>query len=176
MFPERAKLLMKSLLRCRVQHGWSRLLAGTAVAGALLLGACAQPTMPDEHETFITHIHEDGTKIFEYHLDHRDPSRLRTFIEFRDDHVSDHYIREPVEDGRERDHQRAERRFLTLARDRIKRSGFCREGYITLEEKIGTATSMLRGECRESATEDDREAFPNRFPGLETPSASGRRK
>lgn len=43
---------------------------------------------------------------------------------------------------------------LTLAE-----TGYCREGYMTLEEKTDRGQLAIRGECTETATEADREEF-----------------
>ena len=47
----------------------------------------------------------------------------------------------------------------TLLDKKLETSGFCREGYMVLERYTGEGKSRIRGECRESATDADREQF-----------------
>ncbi|MBU2886308.1 hypothetical protein KO507_11085 [Gilvimarinus agarilyticus] len=41
----------------------------------------------------------------------------------------------------------------------LEQTGFCREGYMTLEESAKRGQLAIRGECNEAATEADRETF-----------------
>lgn len=41
----------------------------------------------------------------------------------------------------------------------LEETGFCREGYMTLDEKAERGLLAIRGECTETATQQDREQF-----------------
>jgi hypothetical protein len=44
---------------------------------------------------------------------------------------------------------------------RLDTSGYCRDGYLALERYHANGVARLRGECRDGATDGDREQFPN---------------
>lgn len=44
---------------------------------------------------------------------------------------------------------------------RLDTTGYCRDGYLTLERYHANGIARIRGECREGATGSDREQFPN---------------
>ena len=44
---------------------------------------------------------------------------------------------------------------------KLKKSGYCREGYIELSSYFGRWQLKIRGECEEGATEEDRIKFVN---------------
>ena len=41
----------------------------------------------------------------------------------------------------------------------VARAGYCREGFFELDKRISRYEMWVRGECKESATEADREFF-----------------
>lgn len=43
---------------------------------------------------------------------------------------------------------------------KLAETGYCRDGYIELSSNIGRGRSQIRGECKEGATENDRDMFP----------------
>lgn len=43
----------------------------------------------------------------------------------------------------------------------LKRTGYCRKGYMELDRMMQTAQTSIKGECVESASDSDREEFPN---------------
>ena len=45
--------------------------------------------------------------------------------------------------------------------DELKKSGFCRDGYMELDRMMEPRQTFIRGECIETATDHDREVFPN---------------
>ena len=44
---------------------------------------------------------------------------------------------------------------------KLDTSGYCRDGYLTLERYQANGIARIRGECRDGATDKDREQFPN---------------
>lgn len=47
---------------------------------------------------------------------------------------------------------------------RLKKSGYCKDGYYTLSEFIAIDKSVVRGECRDGASDKDKALFPNKAP------------
>ncbi len=47
--------------------------------------------------------------------------------------------------------------------NKLALNNYCRTGYMELERNIGKALMSIRGECHESATEEDRQHFINRL-------------
>ena len=45
---------------------------------------------------------------------------------------------------------------------KLETTGFCRDGYLRLENYHANGIARLRGECKEGASTHDREQFPNR--------------
>jgi hypothetical protein len=45
---------------------------------------------------------------------------------------------------------------------RLETTGYCRDGYLTLERYHANGMARIRGECRDGASDSDRERFPNR--------------
>ena len=44
---------------------------------------------------------------------------------------------------------------------RLDTNGYCRDGYLALERYQANGIARIRGECRDGATENDREQFQN---------------
>ena len=44
---------------------------------------------------------------------------------------------------------------------KLDTSGYCRDGYLALERYQANGIARIRGECRDGATNNDREQFPN---------------
>ena len=51
--------------------------------------------------------------------------------------------------------------FNEMLESKLKKSGYCREGYIELGSYFGRGQLQIRGECEEGATEEDRIKFVN---------------
>ncbi len=45
----------------------------------------------------------------------------------------------------------------------LKKSGYCREGYIELDRMMQPSQTFIKGECVEAASANDREEFPNQI-------------
>jgi hypothetical protein len=48
-----------------------------------------------------------------------------------------------------------------MLESKLKKSGYCRDGYIELDSYFGRGQLQIRGECEEGATEEDRIKFVN---------------
>ncbi len=140
-----------------------------AFALALLsagLAACSGTALkPSETEQFDTHIHADGSKRFTYTVEDRERRKTRTYVQLEDQRLDD--LRQPPpgpENSRQRELAQAEWRFYQLLNTKLSSSGYCQKGYIELDADIGLYSANLRGECREGASSEDRQRFPNRQP------------
>jgi hypothetical protein len=107
-----------------------------------LLGACAQ--QPDAGDVprgadFSPRILADGTKLFRVLLREPLPERRRA-------------QNAPPQREREAD-------LKAIAAAMLAGNGYCRTGFIVLEQYRQQHTRALRGECREGADAGDRQRF-----------------
>jgi hypothetical protein len=109
----------------------------------LLCLACAR-TPPPGSVRLNTLITPDGLKLFELALPPMGP---------------------PVVDARGTGKRPSpppnEARMLSLLNTAMEETGYCREGFIILGRYAGETTSRVRGECRDRATEEDRQRYPD---------------
>ncbi len=111
------------------------------------------------NESFTTRITGNGTKLFEYRLEI--PER-----EIRpQSHISSNTaINAEGPEGRAK---RMRRRLESQLNSLLEENRYCREGFLEIDRSIyGGGRTMLgegliRGECREGATAEDRRRFPN---------------
>jgi hypothetical protein len=52
--------------------------------------------------------------------------------------------------------------FNNMLEAKLKKSGYCRHGYIELDSYFGRGQLKMRGECEEGATDEDRIKFANK--------------
>ncbi|WP_041523227.1 hypothetical protein [Gilvimarinus agarilyticus] len=50
-------------------------------------------------------------------------------------------------------------RIKEMIDNKLAETGYCREGYMSLEESVKRGQILVRGECTETATEEDRATF-----------------
>lgn len=137
-----------------------------ALATALTAWLCAcGATRPLDNfsEDFDTHIYDDGTKVFMYHF--RTEKELYALSPLNySEGFSDGQRYYTPEELRKQSARQLESRLSNL----MEEKRFCRDGYLTLSSYAGYGTASLRGECREAATAEDREKFPNEAAGNHT--------
>ncbi len=103
--------------------------------------------LPSEF-SFTTHINESGLKLFQ--LSYPAPKRVITL-----------YTGNPGAAPRRESTPYSDdylQKILALA---VDQSEYCREGYLQLGRYAGETSERLRGECKEKATTEDLEHFPN---------------
>lgn len=109
-----------------------------------LLPACASvgPLIsgPQEFKTLIT---SDNIKRFELSVLPRPM------------HIDPQANRQKIEPGP------SERQLLASLKATLASNGFCREGFLLLGRYAGESTQRLRGECKDSASAEDKSRFPN---------------
>ena len=133
----------------------------TTLALCSLLAACgSEPLRDDETETFQPRILEDGSKLFDYRLSTPSDSMQKPKLVFDANETMD--MNSPPEMAPySADNEKAhiEARVLTLLDKKLETTGYCREGFVVVEKHIGFNQSLITGECKESASDDDRRTF-----------------
>ncbi|BFM18566.1 lipoprotein [Maricurvus nonylphenolicus] len=135
------------------------------IPGILLLGAvagitaCSGPGQkrpaPALSQDFSTHITQDGSKMFVFTLSMQRPERQG----------GKSGMRPPARGerkgggGRKDRSDELEKMTTALLDQKLETSGYCREGYMVLERFAEQGKSRIRGECKETATDADREHF-----------------
>ncbi|EKE67766.1 hypothetical protein [Gallaecimonas xiamenensis] len=134
----------------------------------LLAGCCScgrqapgdQPgDQPEPSTYFATHISDDGSKRFVFSLENRrsggrgQPGRGGPGGRQGGPGGQDTDRAPSSEQGSEQLDERLE--------DKLLESGFCRTGYMELSRSDSGRFARIAGECNESASAEDRQAFPN---------------
>jgi hypothetical protein len=111
------------------------------LSAVLCLAACAgvrpAPTPSDEFSTEIT---TNGTKFFTY---------VR------------HVPRGTAESYRDSSGTKSDKTLDAAVQAKLDTTAYCRDGYLTLERYLANGIARIRGECRDGASDSDREKFPN---------------
>jgi hypothetical protein len=122
--------------------------------GILLAAGCAHqpgPTDITPGSEFNANILEDGTKLFVFSVPLAHPGKggggdIRR--EMGDDEDMSRARREVSHPGPQ------------AVQAMLAQNSYCREGYLVLEQYEQQRRYVTRGECRDGATEQDRERFP----------------
>lgn len=127
--------------------------------GACLLTACASSgrayTKTEMQETLETEILPNTSKMFVYRLkwpDDEIPNRVHIVR-------SNTGAREPYDRGGIDINRRTHAKLQENAAYVVQQMGYCREGFIELDRSISRYDLWIKGECKESATETDRDRF-----------------
>jgi len=128
-------------------------LSWSALAVVPILAACSHtPTAADipPGATFTANILADNTKLFVYtqRLGRGGPPR-------------DEYAAIDGPGGREREAERAHAPQIAKngVQAMLAQNHYCRDGYMVLEQYDQRGSYVVRGECRDAATADDRNKF-----------------
>lgn len=137
------------------------------LAVLFLLSACASRQENNLEEIFVTEIREDNSKMFAFTLRQeksssgeqpRHKAMAKKAGKKRRNGAGKGAGKEEV---RERKNPLADI-FQQRLELRLSKSDYCRTGYLELERYTNRGAMTMRGECNESATEKDRQRFPNR--------------
>jgi len=125
------------------------------LCGVLLAAAgCGHKPGPGDvppGSEFTADILADGTKLFVFSVPMARPGRggdVRR--ELQDDDEMQRARRQPSHPGPQ------------ALQAMLAQNGYCREGYMVLEQYEQQHRYVTRGECRDDASEQDRERFPKR--------------
>jgi hypothetical protein len=111
----------------------------------LSLSACQ--TYSNQAFRFDTNITEEGYKLFQLVYPPRDLElKLPTTRRGNNDQLDKGF---------------SEQQVLKVLEDKLEETGYCTDGYIVLGRQGGETTDRIRGECRDKATESDRQKHPN---------------
>ncbi|MBB6521711.1 hypothetical protein [Pseudoteredinibacter isoporae] len=137
----------------------------------LFLVACSsQPKGPEVTERLVTHISEDGSKRFQYVMTmQRKKGAGRGGFKGGGKGMGGKGManRGGQSGGKNRTDMIAQMQEKMKARGieameaKLDETEFCRDGYMVLSEQFTMARLKINGECKESATEDDKKNFPN---------------
>lgn len=131
--------------------------AGLCLAVSLLV-ACSSsgPYFQDFDETLSIQVLPNASKLFVYSVSAPERHR-RNLVEV---------YRSPQQASQHRNREPEGQRTYRQLRDNVERAltltGYCREGYLEFDYRLSRDDLWLRGECRESATEQDIERFAGR--------------
>ena len=138
---------------------FKNLLIIPVVAMALVACASNQTKKSEIEEIFVTDIKPNGIKLFSYTMTVSRPSGSRSGTGGG---------KRGGEGGKQGggssgrpDRESMMKGIKEKLDARLAETGYCREGYIVLGRRIDRGRSFIRGECKEGATADDREKFPN---------------
>lgn len=125
----------------------------------LVLGACSGPgrnyVKNEIQETLEVEILPDTSKMFVYRLrwpDEHIPSQIRVVTASGQGHTPP--PRGGVDIGRSTPERLAENAAFV-----VQQAGYCRDGFFELDRSISRYHLWLKGECREGASEADKERF-----------------
>ncbi len=148
----------------------------TLISVLALAGCAHQPPQPPKtQESFSTLIKPDGTKQFSYTLitempegkfsgnKHGGPNGHGGHGGHGDGPRGDHKDKgHDDKDGAIQD--RFERIFDDALNQKLNSTGFCRTDYHRLDTQSRRGAMLVKGECNETASDADREKFPNPAP------------
>ena len=141
----------------------------------LALHGCSSRGKPQMTDFFHTEIREDGSKMFTFTVV---VTQNRSKVNKQESQPHNQASRERgsggkkgsgnkrgdktnkvADNGRRDDSVQMAELFEELFQKRMEKTRYCRESYIELEKGFSGAIFKLRGECRESATDEDRKHF-----------------
>lgn len=124
----------------------------------LFLASCSSNKSIKTKESFSTLIKMDGTKQFSYTFI-APMSEIERFSERRGNG-------KPRKNGSREAYMLDQlgTMFDNGLNAKLNSTGFCRSGFITLENQSRPGAMQVKGECKETASDADREKFPNPAP------------
>lgn len=142
--------------------GWTRLRLQIVLIGAFisvfLLSGCSSAgrsyTKLNMQETLETQILTNTSKMFVYRLKLPDdvvPNHIRI--------ARSSAPRTPVARGGVDINRHTYKRLRENAGYVVEQMGYCREGFIELDQSLSRYHLWIKGECKEGATEADKERF-----------------
>jgi hypothetical protein len=105
---------------------------------------------PPARESLVPEIHADGTKFFVFHRDYLRPEREPGFQP-----AGMSVPRQQTASGIRIGEFEIEQRLTVI----MQSTGYCRDGFFELYREQTFESFSVRGECREDATDADREQF-----------------
>ncbi len=112
-----------------------------------VLAGCVSMTESSSgmNETFVTNITEDGTKLFNYHVQPIMKERPEL------SGSGEEPLKSWIAPWDRIDHQ-----IYTMLDNMVAMTGYCREGYIELSSDFSGSAYQIHGECYEAVSAEDR--------------------
>jgi len=159
---------MNTLIFKKVETMNKKLLISLSFA-ALSLTACSsnspkrQGGMPNE--VFVTNIKSNGSKVFNYSLIKKIPSQGQMNKGMGKGRGMHGGMGGGMKGGKKPDMSKIEAKMEEKATKKLKvkllETGYCREGYMELDSYLEHGHVTIKGECNESASNQDRDKFIN---------------
>ncbi|MFT4925494.1 MAG: hypothetical protein ACI8WB_001587 [Phenylobacterium sp.] len=145
----------------------------------LVLSACAShdKKMPKMSEVFVTNITQDGSKRFNYAMvvakGEKGGRGARGGSKAPGGKSGGRGGRGAGRGGKggseansstanqQQNNEKIAQRMTEKLNRKLEQTAYCRDGYIELNSYFSRGRSQIRGECKEGATEDDRQTFIN---------------
>lgn len=126
---------------------------------ATTLCACTSPASKETiPETFSTKITSDGTKLFFYQLlikkDNPDKEIWKEV-------AINQQQRRPSSRKALKAFSQAQKQLYSQLELYLDNSKYCRDGYVEIEDQFALGLAAITGECKETATAEDKKSFPN---------------
>ncbi|MDH4274727.1 MAG: hypothetical protein OEW08_06795 [Gammaproteobacteria bacterium] len=139
---------------------------------AFFAAACASHQEKDIfiEEAFVTNIKSNGIKIFVYNVMTGQVDKAVNDGKTlpggsRRKKGKEAFVRNGVDSPRPgyvATHNPNHHQLLKSLDIKLAETGYCRRGYLELDNFFDRSRSQIRGECKDGATQEDREKFPNR--------------
>jgi hypothetical protein len=136
---------------------------------ALTLSGCSsnspkrQGGMPTE--VFVTHINPDGSKVFNYSLIKKMPTQGQMGKGMGKGGGMHGGMGGSMKGGKKPDMSKMKAKMEEKANKKLNlklsETGYCREGYMELDSFFERGHVTIKGECNETATEQDKKTFLN---------------
>ncbi|MGB9429395.1 MAG: hypothetical protein WCC11_05885 [Gammaproteobacteria bacterium] len=131
-------------------------LLATVLAAATISACGNAPSKPQPAITFVTHIADDGSKLFVFSL--QSPQTGGSGRHGRGGMARGG--RGGMNDGNQGASQ-MQQNFDGLLQAKLMDTGFCRDGFVQQDRTTESGFISVRGQCRDKATPEDRARFKN---------------
>lgn len=135
---------------------------------SLSLSACAssQKKAPEIKEEFVTNIDKSGLKLFSYTLTLAVPKNRNGGMRGGAGGMRGGMGGTGMRGGGAKSHRetmmkRRKEVVYEKLKTKLDETGYCRESYIELDNYFVRGRAQIRGECKDSATAEDRMTFIN---------------
>ena len=134
-------------------------LIASLVAVASISACGSSPSKHQPTATFVTHIADDGSKLFVFSL--QPPQTGGSGAHGRGGGM--HGGRHGGMSGGDQSAAagKMQQGFDDMLQAKLADSGFCRNGYVEQDRTMGSGIISVRGECKDKATPEDRVHFKN---------------
>jgi len=144
----------------------------------LFLSGCSNTNKPQFKSFFKTEIHENHSKVFNFSLvlvsgEYTNETNSKAQKQGKGKgngkgkgqgkgkHKKSNDVANEKKSQKKSNVNKIEKQLDTRLAIELGKNNYCRNGYMELERNLGQRYLSIRGECRENASINDRERFPN---------------